>query len=286
MAVNFLFSVERGDGIAICGKSRPPARAAQLGIAHTFVGPAAFAVKVRLSLAWQRTVKVIGKPPVNLGLRNRCAIAHIVDSRCRRLGEQMDDGSRCVVPVDLIDPAQAIPLDHGLARKKFPHDHGATRTIKSREPRDEPAGIQRNSLGLEQHPPGFTIRFGFAGLVHPRSIDLRIDGGAACDEHLLRFNAGQRIHQSANIHGTIRLRDGTVWAGAVDKCVSAAPGGDKRKSPCDIQRTDFVGFADEARGGFRTCAEPKYVPAAFGKQIGCGLTEETAAGYYNPWQRP
>jgi hypothetical protein len=62
----FLFSVERGDGIAIRGKSRLPARAAQLGIVHTFVGPPAFAVKVGLSLAWQRAVKVIGEPRANL----------------------------------------------------------------------------------------------------------------------------------------------------------------------------------------------------------------------------
>ena len=64
------------------GKCRPPACAAQLGIADAFVGPAAFAIKVWLSFAWQRSLKVIGKPRVNLGLSGR---------RCYR--------SRCIFPV-------------------------------------------------------------------------------------------------------------------------------------------------------------------------------------------
>ena len=68
MAVNSLSSVERGDGIAIRRESRPPASGAQLGIAHAFVRPAAFSIQVWLSFAWHRSLKVIGKPRIDLGL--------------------------------------------------------------------------------------------------------------------------------------------------------------------------------------------------------------------------
>jgi hypothetical protein len=100
------------------------------------------------------------------------------------------------------------------------------------------------------------------------------------------LNGSQRVQQPVNIHGTIRVRDRVVGTRAVDERVNATPSGAKRKRASDIHRPDFILFGGEAFDGFLPCAEAKHGPAVFGKQIGCDLTKETAAGYDDPWQGP
>ena len=54
-----------------------------------------------------------------------------------------------------------------------------------------------------------------------------------------------------------------------------------RKRSCNIKGPDFVALRAEARRRLRTRADAEDVPAIPEKQIGCGLTEEAAAGYDN-----
>jgi hypothetical protein len=68
--------------------------------------------------------------------------------------------------------------------------------------------------------------------------------------------------------------------------LGAAPVSAERIPFGDIHRANLVRFADEARGGLRSGAKAKDVPADIRKQIGCGFAEETAAGNYDPRQAP
>jgi hypothetical protein len=46
-----------------------------------------------------------------------------------------------------------------------------------------------------------------------------------------------------------------------------------------------IGFGGPPGGRFLRGAETEHAPPGIKKQIGCGLSEETAAGYDDPWQK-
>ena len=257
---------ERCDRIAKGGKTGPPARLEQFGIADAFAGPAAFAVKVGLAGAGKWAVKVFREPGVDLRLGRRGAIAHVVDSAGDRLGKQMQNGARRIIAVDLIDPAHAVPFNNCFAGKESPHENGPSGTVKARQPCDESAQSQCNPFSLEQDPASLSVGFGFTRLIDPGPVDLRVDRGASRENQQSRFGRGQRVYQS------------------IDQRIDSAPGGGERESSCDIQRANFVGFGGASRSGFLARAEAEHIPTAPEKEIGCGFAEEAAADDHDPMQ--
>jgi len=124
----------------------------------------------------------------------------------------MKQGAGCIVGVDLVDVAPAAGLDHGGAGQKFSQQNGTAGAVNPREPGDLAAMVERDFLGFAQDAAGGGGWFGRAILGHPGAVVLRVNGGAAHEEHTSGMQALDRVFKAAEIDVAIHFLAATTRA--------------------------------------------------------------------------
>jgi len=137
----------RGKAFAEAGVDRLPACGSQFRIRDALVGEAPFALAADAGVRWHGLAEELAAPRVIIAVLDRRVIGRVVDFARFACVDQMDESGHEIALVNLVDPAQAIALDHGLAAAEFFEERAALRAVNSRRADDARTGVERHLLG-------------------------------------------------------------------------------------------------------------------------------------------
>jgi uncharacterized membrane protein YgdD (TMEM256/DUF423 family) len=193
--------------------------------------------------------------------------------------DEMEQGAGGVIGVDLIDMARAIALDDGGAIQELAQQHGAGRAVYAGEAGYLAAVIESYLLGLAQYAAGWGSGLGGALLRDQGAIVLRVNGGAADEEHAGGFEAGDGVFEAAQVNLAVCLFAATAGADGADEDIrglSIARGG-KAGGVGDVARDCAERLAGQASGGFWGTGHARHVPSRIGKEPRRAHPDEPAA---------
>jgi len=110
-----------------------------------------------------------------------------------------------IVPMHLIDVAIALRIDNRPASKESLQQCRTPGAIDPGQARDDPAGTEHETLGLEQDASGIVFRCRFTFLGDPLAVLLPINARAAREQDCRSNKSIEKIARAVQINATVKV---------------------------------------------------------------------------------
>src|SRR5579862_1059156 len=175
--------------------------------------------------------------------------------------------------MDMVKPPHPVALDDRAAIQEFVEKDEAPGPVQARQPRHGSPALQHELLREPEDAARLARGFGGRILIHPGTVRLRVNGGAAREEERRRPERTQEILRAEQIDAAVFLRAAATRAGAVKDRVHPAD------APAQLLQRGFDGYIASENGG--AGGRPRQrddVPPRFAEKPGRLPAQKTAPG--------